>query len=83
MTEKRKPITDADSPRFEDDLHEKLLLAVIDYCKENERFQNSGSIRARRSARHFVKQVQQIAKDRWRQIGHEYVDQKYKIKKKP
>lgn len=61
---------------IEDDTHDKLTKAYMEYFKENEKFEARNSVRTHASARRWLREIRKLAK-----IRSEEIHEQYKTKK--
>lgn len=48
--------------------HDRLLIAVLKYAEMNEEWEERRSIRTQRATRAWLREVQKVARERWREI---------------
>ena len=53
---------------IEDDTHDKLTKAYIEYYKANEKFERNNSVRTHKEVRRILRQIRILAKDRMEEI---------------
>ena len=54
--------------RMEQDTHDKLLMTVMKYNEINVIWEQRHSVRSGRACRRWLKQIQRLAKERWKEI---------------
>lgn len=53
---------------MEDDVHDLLVKAYLDYFKANEKFERMNSVRTHRAVRKCLRDIRALAKERAEQI---------------
>jgi hypothetical protein len=53
---------------IDDDTHDKLVKAYMEYFKANEKFESRNSVRTHREARKWLREIRNLAKDRMDEI---------------
>ena len=59
---------------IDDDTHDKLVKAYMEYFKANEKFAARNSVRTHREARKWLREIRNLAKDRMDEIHIEHTD---------
>jgi hypothetical protein len=57
---------------FENDTHDDLVLAYLEYFKANEKFEQRKSYRTRAAARRALRHLRELAKTRMDEIQEDY-----------
>ena len=57
---------------FDDDTHDQLVLAYLEYFKANEKFEQRKSYRTRLAARRALRNLREFAKTRMDEIQDDY-----------
>ena len=72
------------SDDIEDDTHDLLVLAFLDYFKSLEKFHKSPSVAKRIAVRKHLSKIRELAKERRQEIidSHRHVGEMKHIKKK-
>jgi hypothetical protein len=52
----------------EDDIHDQLTKAYMEYFKANEKFEDRNSVRTHREARKWLREIRTLAKERMDEI---------------
>jgi len=53
---------------IEDDIHDQLTKAYMEYFKANEKFEDRNSVRTHREARKWLREIRTLAKERMDEI---------------
>ncbi len=61
---------------IEDDLHDQMTKAYLEYFKANEKFCKNYSVRTYQATRKWLREIQRLAKLRWREVQDTYADKK-------
>ena len=61
---------------IEDDIHDQMTKAYLEYFKANDKFLKNYSVRTYYSTRKWLREIQRLAKLRWREVQNTYADQK-------
>jgi len=57
---------------MENDTHDKLVEAYLNYFKENEKFEARNSVRTHRDSRKWLREMRRLAKIRMDEIHHKH-----------
>lgn len=58
---------------IEDDVHDQLTKAYMEYFKENEKFEARNSVRTHTSSRKWLREIRRLAKLRMEEIREKHV----------
>ncbi len=61
---------------IEDDLHDQLTKAYMEYFKVNEKFEQRNSVRTFQATRKCLREIGRLAKLRWREVQTTYASKK-------
>ena len=61
---------------IENDLHDKLTIAYLEYFKACDKFNKAYSVRTYYSTRKWLREIQKLAKLRWKEVQDTYADKK-------
>jgi hypothetical protein len=57
---------------IDDDTHDKLVKAYMEYFRANEKFESRKSVRTHREARKWLREIRNLSKDRMDEIHLTY-----------
>ena len=57
---------------IDDDTHDKLTKAYLEYYKANEAFESRNSVRTHRAARKWLREIRTLAKERMDEIHEKH-----------
>ena len=63
-----------------DDIHDQLTKAYMEYFKENDKFEARNSVRTHASVRRWLREIRRLAKLRMEEIHEKHVTTKKTIK---
>ena len=66
---------------IEDDTHDKLTKAYLEYFKANEAFMSRKSVRTHAASRRWLREMRKLAKERMDEIHNTYTTKKEAHKK--
>ena len=61
---------------IEDDLHDQLTKAYLDYFKVNAKFEARNSVRTFTATRKCLREIRRLAKLRWKEVQDTYASKK-------
>jgi len=61
---------------IDDDIHDKLTKAYMQYFKANEKFEARNSVRTHREARRWLREIRSLAKIRMEEIHEKHQTKK-------
>jgi hypothetical protein len=59
---------------IEDDTHDRLVKAYMEYFKANDKFESRNSVRTHRETRKWLREIRNLAKDRMDEIHFRHTD---------
>jgi hypothetical protein len=57
---------------IEDDTHDKLTKAYMEYFKANEKFEKNNSVRTHKESRRWLREIRSLAKQRMDEIHYKH-----------
>lgn len=62
-----------------DDTHDKLAQAYLEYFRASELFETRNSVRTHRYVRKCLREIRTLAKDRMEEVHKKYLDKKNNV----